>query len=40
MKQRLFIACFAIVLLLLAVGGWAAHALHPQPHGLGGTRKT
>jgi hypothetical protein len=26
MKRRLFIACLAITLLVLAVGGWAAHA--------------
>ncbi len=40
MKRRLFIAGLAITLLLLAVGGWAVHALDLQPHRRGGTRMT
>jgi hypothetical protein len=40
MKRRLLFACFAIALLLLAVGGWAVHALDPQPHRERGTPMT
>ncbi len=40
MKRRLFIAGLAVTLLLLALAGWAVHALDPQPHRRGGARTT